>query len=314
MPPSCGPTEQSPTRPATGAVLRGTMGEVTRRADLSVSPKRGISPANPRKGNKSRYRQGVAQSTTDLADADSTDALFRVIGHELRSPLAAILGYADLLLESDHSLYPPQAVNAIEAMQRNARREWRMLRDAMIVIRSESGSLSLEMGAANLSEMAAATVVAAAKLAERRRVVVRCDAPLCDDIAADPNRLAQVFDNLLTNAIKFSAVNAGEVEVAVREQPGEVELIVADNGSGVDPSERERIFEPRYRGTRAGVPRPTGSGLGLTVVRAIAEAHSGSVEVGESALGGAAFTVRLPRDVPADGAVSSLAEAQMEIL
>jgi signal transduction histidine kinase len=128
-------------------------------------------------------------------------------------------------------------------------------------------------------------------VAARRRVALRFEGSLDQEVRADPQKLRQALDNLVANALKFTP-RGGQVRVRVSRQNEETVFEIADSGPGIPQAEREAIFD-RYkqgmRGRAAG-----GAGLGLAIARGIAEAHHGSISVGSSEEGGAAFRIVLP--------------------
>jgi signal transduction histidine kinase len=112
----------------------------------------------------------------------------------------------------------------------------------------------------------------------------------------DPVQIDQVLTNLLENALRYSPAG-GDVQVAIAPWRDGVQIRITDRGPGVPPEERERVFEPFYRGASAA--RPGGSGLGLAIVRAVVLAHGGRIRIEGAPSGGAAVVVELPADAPA---------------
>src|SRR5262249_15920838 len=127
--------------------------------------------------------------------------------------------------------------------------------------------------------------------AEDLTLVVATSGPLA--VMGDPDRLLQVFANLLTNAIKFTPAG-GQIEVELKASEGQALLTVDDSGRGVDASELPHLFERLYRGEEVKERQVAGAGLGLAISRAIVEAHAGRIEVRPGRLGGACFQVTLP--------------------
>ncbi|MBL9175858.1 MAG: sensor histidine kinase, partial [Verrucomicrobiales bacterium] len=126
---------------------------------------------------------------------------------------------------------------------------------------------------------------------EDRRISVVADAlPRCE-VSVDPNRMRQVFANLLDNALKYSA-EGGRVNVSLAEEAGEAVVRFADTGMGISEEEQPKIWSRLYRGDRSRSQR--GLGLGLSLVRAIVEAHGGTVSLRSAEGQGSEFAVRLP--------------------
>ena len=128
-------------------------------------------------------------------------------------------------------------------------------------------------------------------MAEEKRIAVALDQPAAVEARVDTVRLGQAVNNLLDNALKYTPAGGGVV-LALRQGPGHAILTVTDNGPGIPPAEREAVFRRLYRGDASRSQR--GLGLGLSVVKAIVEAHGGTVSAGDAPGGGASFTVRLP--------------------
>jgi len=149
-----------------------------------------------------------------------------------------------------------------------------------------------------LSGIAAAAVDAARVKAPDR--VVSFDPAAAVVVTGDANRLRQVIDNLLTNAVNHTP-GGTPIGVDVRTDDGQALLTVVDEGPGIDPADRHRIFEPFHRADPSRARATGGVGLGLAIVSAIAEAHGGTVGVDSDGASGASFWVRLPL-APVDGA------------
>ena len=129
------------------------------------------------------------------------------------------------------------------------------------------------------------------EVAEEKKITVTLDQPAPAELSADAIRLCQAVNNLLDNALKYTPPG-GRITLAVRTAPGAVVFTLADNGPGVPAAEREAIFRRLYRGDASRSQR--GLGLGLSLVKAIVEAHSGTIVLDDAPGGGARFTVRIP--------------------
>jgi two-component system heavy metal sensor histidine kinase CusS len=210
--------------------------------------------------------------------------------HELRAPLTIVYG------ELSHSLRRPRDAEAYRQAIADALGSARQLKvlaeDLLTLARVDVSGEPYERGdgvvARHLVENAVRTVMGEAAA---RGVVVTVDGD-CRPIAARPSDLERLFRNLLENAVRHSP-RGGVVGAALRDQPGAVVVTVSDQGSGIALTERDRIFEPFYRGSHDLADELPGAGLGLAIARKIARAHGGDVTLAEQSVG-ARFVVRLP--------------------
>jgi two-component system sensor histidine kinase KdpD len=217
-------------------------------------------------------------------------SLLSSLSHDLRTPLAGIEGAASTLRDGADRLSPEVRAELAQTVLEEARRMMRLVSNLLEMVRVESGALQVQREWQPVEEVIG---VALLRLEERLRghpVETRIppDLPL---VPMDGLLVEQALVNLLENAAKYSP-EGSPLEVSATLEPGEVVIAVADRGAGVPPGDEERIFEKFYR---AGVhERSGGAGLGLTIVRAIAQAHGGRVWYAPRAGGGAVFRVSLP--------------------
>jgi signal transduction histidine kinase len=218
------------------------------------------------------------------------DEFISTVSHELRTPLTSITGYVELAREQAD----PEAARFLEIVQRNAGRLLELVNDLLLVARIQGGRLEIEVEQVDVRELAAESVASAQPQAARRAVelvVRRGDGTA--EVLGDRRRLIQVFDNLVSNAIKFSS-EGGRVDVAVGRRGEEVVVEVTDAGIGMTDEERGRLFERFFR-TRGALDRQIpGTGLGLYITRHIVEAHGGAIDVRSVDGQGSTFAVRLP--------------------
>lgn len=221
------------------------------------------------------------------------DVFMAVLGHELRNPLAGIDGGLRLLeagADADRGQW------ALAMMRNQVRQLTGLLDDLLDVSSIARGKLELRRRVVPLAQLVeAATASTAARLAdaEQRLVVSLPDEALHVD--ADPRRIEQVLANLLVNASKYSDPGT-EIRLEVRSDAEEAVVEVRDQGSGIAPQMIDRIFEPFIQAPReGGTPLAGGLGIGLTLVRQLAELHGGSAMARSAGLGrGSTFTLRLP--------------------
>jgi two-component system, sensor histidine kinase and response regulator len=219
------------------------------------------------------------------------DEFVGLVSHELRTPLASILGYVEILREEGAT--GPDAEHCAEVIERNAQRLLRLVGDLQLLSQIQSGVLAMEFRRADLVDLAAAAVAELRPEANRKHIDLAFSATAIPVLSVDLTRIAQLLANLLSNAVKFTP-DGGRVEVRLSREGSQAVLAVADTGVGIPPADQERIFERFYRTAIARRQEIQGTGLGLTITRAIVAAHHGTIAV-ESAEGlGSTFTVRLP--------------------
>jgi PAS domain S-box-containing protein len=223
------------------------------------------------------------------------DEFLGTVSHELRTPLNAILGWANLLDLDAMDLNKERRRRALRTIKRNAEIQVQLVDDLLDVSRIISGRMRLQLRPTNLIEVLHASVESVEPAARARHVALHIGAAASPPIiVADPDRLQQIVWNLLSNAIKFTSPG-GRVDIETREADGHTEIVVSDTGAGIAPGVLPFIFE-RFRQADSSTTRTHGGvGLGLAIVRHLAELHGGSVEAASAGVGrGARFTVRLP--------------------
>ena len=222
------------------------------------------------------------------------DQFLATLSHELRTPLNTILGYAQLL--NTDAIAPEKRRRAMEAIERNAIAQHRLVEDLLDMSRITTGKVRL-----NPQPIAPETVlrdaidgVKPAADAKGIQVTIECD-PAAGMVTGDPARLQQVFWNVLTNAVKFTA-DGGRIDVALQRDGDHVLTRVRDNGSGIPAEFLPFVFEP-FRQGDAGFDRTFGGlGLGLAIAKQLVELHGGTIALESDGSGqGATCTIRLPR-------------------
>jgi two-component system phosphate regulon sensor histidine kinase PhoR len=192
--------------------------------------------------------------------------------HELKTPLTAIRGYSETLL--DEQLPPAMRRQFTATLAAHAERLQQIVDDLLDLSRIESGRWSPEPANVSLAEVAR-EAWAYARSADADACDFRVEIPAaCDRVHADPSALGQIFANLFSNAIRHTPPG-GVIEVSARAAPPFVEVAVRDSGAGIPSAELPRIFERFYRADRARTRAEGGTGLGLAIVRHLVEAHGG---------------------------------------
>jgi two-component system phosphate regulon sensor histidine kinase PhoR len=178
-------------------------------------------------------------------------------------------------------------------IERNAQRLLRLVGDLQLLSLIQSGKMTMEFRSADLADIAACAVEELRPEAQRKHIDLTLSATATPLLSVDPARIAQLLGNLLSNAVKFTP-DGGRVEVRLGTNGDRAVLAVADTGVGIPAADRERVFERFFRTEIATQHAIQGTGLGLTITKAIVEAHNGTIAVDSEEGGGSTFTVRLP--------------------
>jgi len=223
---------------------------------------------------------------------------FALVSHELRTPLTAILGYVELVL-AENELHEEQHGH-LQIVERNARRLLRLVGDLLFAAQVERGALLLEPGTVDLPQLVRDAVAIAGPRAEQTRIALTAEIAPLRPCLGDRDRLAQVLDNVISNALKFTPPG-GRVDVRLLAADGSARIEIADTGVGILDDELPHLFDRFYRAASATSRAVPGLGLGLMIARAIVEGHDGSIEVASAIGEGTTFTIALPlRPAPAE--------------
>ena len=231
------------------------------------------------------------QMSADLAQSrDLRRQMTADIAHDLRTPLSLILGHAEAL--SDGVL--PPTPETFDVIHDEARRLNRLVEDLRLLSLAEAGELPLAQRLVPPQSLLERAVVAHAPAAQQKRIALGFDAlSNLPDVLVDPDRMAQVLDNLVGNALRYTPEN-GRIQLKARLVGTAVQLQVEDSGPGMDAAELAHVFDRFYRGDKSRQRHEGGSGLGLAIARSIVGGHNGRIWA-ESAPGqGATFIIELP--------------------
>jgi PAS domain S-box-containing protein len=238
-------------------------------------------------------QQALAKQNERLRELDRLkDEFISLVSHELRTPLTSIRGYLELLLDGGAGELTADQSRFLAVVDRNSKRLMHLVGDLLFLAQVEAGKLALELTEVELEEVVAESVEAAKPIADEKGIMLRVSLEHVPSMVGDRSRLAQVLDNLVSNALKFTS--QGSVDVRVAAEGDDAVIEVADTGMGIAAAEQEHLFDRFFRSSEATERAIPGTGLGLTIVKAIVERHEGSIEV-ESAKGeGTTMRVRLP--------------------
>jgi PAS domain S-box-containing protein len=218
------------------------------------------------------------------------DDFLSLVTQELRNPLTAILGFAQLLSSPEITADTGRRARTLRSLQARAQQMAAAIDDLLLASRIERGELRLELVPTDLATVVTETVTRFEQFQATHRFIVDAESRMAPT-DVDPRRIEQALTNLLSNAVEFSPPDE-PVRVVVGRAEGVAMISVTDAGEGVEDAERGRVFDRFYK-ARSAHARP-GAGLGLYLVRMIAEAHGGDVVLASKPGKGSTFTIRLP--------------------
>ena len=283
--------------------LANTAHEVSRHKDYSIRAAKQnedelgalVDAFNEMLTQIQKRENDLQERTTELIEANRMkDEFLAVLSHELRTPLNSILGWAVLVREG--KLPPDREQTALEAIERNARMQARLIEDLLDVSRIISGKFTVDSSVVGLNQIVetAIEVVRPAALAKHIRIEFTKPAGSIK-VKGDAERLQQVVWNLLSNAVKFTP-DRGAVAVQLVVVERYAMISVSDNGAGIAPEFLPYVFDRFRQADGSSTRKHGGLGLGLAIVRHIIEMHGGSVSVDSRGKGqGTTFTIKLPQ-------------------
>jgi len=218
------------------------------------------------------------------------DEFVSSISHELRTPLTSIAGYVELLQEEEED---SEKLGHLAIVGRNSERLLALVTDLLFAARLQYGRLELERSPVDLRSLVVQCVESARPRAQATSVQLDLEVEDVPETIGEPAKLAQLLDNLVSNAIKFTPRD-GHVSVRLTSHPELIRIEVSDTGIGIPDQERERLFERFFRAQTALERQIQGTGLGLYISKAIVDAHDGRIGVDSAPGEGTTFIVELP--------------------
>ena len=238
--------------------------------------------------------QALRESEERLKEAGRLkDEFLATVAHELRTPLGAMLGWANVLREVN--VDEATSTRALDAILRNARLQTRLISDLLDVSRMVAGTMRLDVQTIEPVSVIRAALETVRPAAESKGVALTANvAADAGPMTGDPSRLQQVFWNLLSNSIKFTP-KGGAVSMQAHGTDGQIEVTVEDTGPGIPAAFLPHVFDRFRQAGGAATPVKGGLGLGLAIARHLVELHGGTITAANREPGpGAVFTVRMP--------------------
>ena len=246
----------------------------------------------------------VAERTAQLNDALAEEKelnrlkgnFISMVTHEIRTPLALILGSSEILSRYLDRLAPEKRAEHLKTIDSAVQRMSALLEDVLLFSKAEAGRMEFNPGALDLKNFCAQLVDETASATNRRCPIELSAAEIFEPARGDENLLRHIFANLLANATKYSPPGT-PVKFSVSRDGGDAIFIVQDRGMGIPEDDRKRLFTPFYRGKN--VATIQGTGLGLVIVKHCVERHGGKIEIESAENLGTTVSVRLPLFSPA---------------
>lgn len=246
-----------------------------------------------------RQNLELGAAVAELRRLDDVKSLFlSVAAHELRSPLASMLAYLEIVLDGEFGALTDPQHRAVAVVQSSAVRLLKITNDLLDVTRIEAGHLEIVLQPTDLVQLVHRVLAEFRLRIESRGQTLRLDCAAGLPLAlCDPGRCTQIVANLLENAHKYSP-DGGQIQVGLDRaaEDGSLQIVVADQGPGIDPAEASRIFDRFFRSANVADSGTAGAGLGLYIARTLVELHGGRIWIESRPGGGSRFCATLPAD------------------
>ncbi len=223
------------------------------------------------------------------------DEFVATVSHELRTPLTSMMGFLEMIREGEAGDLTPDQQRFLAIVYRSSERLQRLVGDLLFVARLDANGLQLRFADVDVAEIVSDAAESAAALARSRSLDLRTELAGVPAVTGDKERLSQLVGNLISNALKFTP-EGGTVTARAFTDGNSAVIEVADTGIGIPESEQSRLFQRFFRSSTATEQAIPGTGLGLVISKAIAEAHGGSISVQSEVGAGTCFRVELPLD------------------
>jgi PAS domain S-box-containing protein len=241
------------------------------------------------------YEQQLRESEERLKELNAAkDKFFNIIAHDLRAPISGLISMTKTLIENSDILTPEETKELLTELLDYANQSFNLLENLLQWSRSQTGTIPFKPEDTDLYEIALSSVVINEPNAKQKGISISNLVPEGSISFVDRNMITTVVRNLISNAIKFTNPG-GEIQISLKDNPDDYELIVADNGVGMDAEKLSKLFKIGENISTPGTAHEKGSGLGLILVKEFVEKNGGSIRV-ESEVGkGTRFFIKLPK-------------------
>lgn len=219
--------------------------------------------------------------------------LISIVSHELRSPLANITGYIDLVLSDVAAPLPEEQRNLLEVAHKNGKKLSKLIDDMLDLSKLDAGKAEMHFDRVDLDSLIGFAHLSHRHEAEIKGVALLKRVEGKPAVVGDVDRLQQVLDNLVSNALKYTP-EGGEASIECRPQGAWVEIAVRDTGIGIAPEDQAKLFQRFFRVRSRETRKIRGTGLGLSIAKSIVDAHGGRLTVSSEVGHGSTFSVMLP--------------------
>ncbi|HEV7640084.1 MAG TPA: ATP-binding protein [Gaiellaceae bacterium] len=221
------------------------------------------------------------------------DDFVATVSHELRTPLTSMMGFLEMIREGEAGELNDEQKRFLAIVYRSSERLQRLVGDLLFVARLDANGLQLQFGETQLDDLVRDAVESSGALARSREVSLVAELEAVPPVTGDKERLSQLVGNLISNALKFTPAG-GSVVARTFVEAGQAVVEIADTGIGIPLGEQSRLFQRFFRSSTATEQAIPGTGLGLVISRAIAEAHGGTIGVTSLPGEGTTFRVEIP--------------------
>lgn len=233
-------------------------------------------------------------SDSSLVNAANRSMLLTTMSHEFRTPLGIILGYAELLSDEISGSINETQRKQVQGIQSAGKHLLRLVEEILTISQIDAGHSEVRLEQVNLSDLVQEAAALLTPMAETKRLTLTCELPKVPIMTrTDPGKFRQIVFNLAANAVKFT--KRGTVQLSLQEEGGAVMFRVRDTGAGITPADTKHLFESFWQVPQHNRRTRAGTGLGLTITRALTKLLGGEVSVRSELGQGSTFTVRMPR-------------------